>query len=410
VDHELETRLRGFKKVEPFKGVYSCPSSSADVPDAQEATLAILHFRDAYRYNDDAKPINESEALAKAMEILTARGSGPRSNQNMLVFLAADLEGSISLQNTAREYLAWRAIQKEQASLKLGSDQINEVDAHVRTKDDSIKLQIIEAYCWVLCPVSEVEGDNKHQIKFDALRLRSNDENLVLKTGKILKENGFLIDNWGPASLSLELDKLLWGQDGGVKIKTLWESLCSYCYLPRLANYLVLEGAIRLGVKNSDFAYADGVKGGGQYQGLKLNANLAYLDPSGYLVKSEVAQKQLGEEAAGESSPIGGKINEPGGAPTGSAPGSRDSSPIPPAARPTRFNLEAILSPLRLLNELKTISDEILELIEQSAGHEGIKISLEVQATCPGGFDEQTQKSVEENCQSLRIKFHRFED
>ncbi|MDR2423029.1 MAG: hypothetical protein LBE01_06590 [Deltaproteobacteria bacterium] len=228
-------------------------------------------------------------------------------------------------------------------------------------------------------------------------------------------ENGAIIEEWGPESLSLELDKLFWVQDKRVKVNTLWECLCSYCYMPRLAKYQVLEGAIRLGVYKSAFAYAEDVKDG-QCQGLKLNANLSYIAPSGYLVEREEALKQLDEEArlTEERSPFGGGTEKPAGPepPSSPAPSPTPSpgSPPKPPVRPTNFTMSADLSPLRLLKDLNKISDEILELIEQRSGQSLIKITLEIQATCPEGFDEETRKSVEENCQSLGIKFFHFDD
>ena len=46
----------------------------------------------------------------------------------------------------------------------------------------------------------------------------------------------------------MELDKLLWKERRDIQIKQLWEYLCTYCYLPRLAGYDVLEKAIRQGL------------------------------------------------------------------------------------------------------------------------------------------------------------------
>jgi len=49
----------------------------------------------------------------------------------------------------------------------------------------------------------------------------------------------------GPGSSLDELDNLLWRDVDNISIKKLWEYLCTYCYLPRLASESVLEETIR---------------------------------------------------------------------------------------------------------------------------------------------------------------------
>ena len=39
----------------------------------------------------------------------------------------------------------------------------------------------------------------------------------------------------------MELDNLLWQGVNQLEIKQLWEWLCTYCQLPKLASYDVLE-------------------------------------------------------------------------------------------------------------------------------------------------------------------------
>ena len=62
-----------------------------------------------------------------------------------------------------------------------------------------------------------------------------------------------IIATWAPALLKMSLDELLWKDSNDIAIKKLWEFLCTYCYLPRLANYSVLEDAIAKGLRSTEF-------------------------------------------------------------------------------------------------------------------------------------------------------------
>jgi hypothetical protein len=75
----------------------------------------------------------------------------------------------------------------------------------------------------------------------------------VAKAAQKMIQNEALITKWAPALLQMELDNLLWKDSDSLQISKLWEYLCTYCYLPRLANYEVLEDAIRVGVNSSEF-------------------------------------------------------------------------------------------------------------------------------------------------------------
>ena len=68
-----------------------------------------------------------------------------------------------------------------------------------------------------------------------------------------LLENETVIDKWAPALLLMELDSLLWKDADSLQIKKLWEYLCTYCYLPRLSDYSVLEKTIQEGVQGEDY-------------------------------------------------------------------------------------------------------------------------------------------------------------
>ena len=103
------------------------------------------------------------------------------------------------------------------------------------------------------------------------------------------------MSKWAPALLLMELDNLLWQGVNHLEIKQLWEWLCTYCYLPRLASYDVLEEAITSGLNETEFfAYAAAV-GEDRYISLKLGQSVRP-EKSGYLVKVKAAKTQMEKE------------------------------------------------------------------------------------------------------------------
>lgn len=94
-----------------------------------------------------------------------------------------------------------------------------------------------------------------------------------------------LITKWAPALLLMELDDVLWKDKSCIQIKKLWEYLCTYCYLPRLADYSVLEDAIRMGVNSSEYFALAAAYSDGRYIDLKFDELVSFIQPSDYLVK-----------------------------------------------------------------------------------------------------------------------------
>jgi hypothetical protein len=87
-----------------------------------------------------------------------------------------------------------------------------------------------------------------------------------------MQQNEQLITQWAPALLLMQLDNLLWREADEINIGELWKMLCTYCYLPRLAGFEVLQQAIQTGVNGDEyFAYAEG-KADGKYFGLNPHA------------------------------------------------------------------------------------------------------------------------------------------
>ena len=251
------------------------------------------------------------------------------------------------------------------------------------------------------------------------------------------KTDEAVIPRWAPMLLKMELDSLLWASSDHLPVKTLWEQLCTYCYLPRLASEEEPMQAIREGV-NSDqyFALAAGFDGT-RYIDRMFNRSVSHVDKSALLVKMSVAQTQIAAEEAKRQAetdaaasgrdhtvaPYGGNGQGMMGGSLGSADTAHGSvadgtspygRPIPAASAPApakkrRFFLSAALDTTRINRDVQNYVEEIIRHLTSEDGTR-VTISLEVEAESDTGFSLQTIRTVSENARTLGAKDAGFEE
>ena len=409
VEYEIENRLRKLRKETPFSGLHICPASSLDVTDDQSVRLVIMRTTDEYKASSQG-----NKAITAAEDILNNRGTAPRIYRNMLAFIAPDMEEMASLKQEVRRFIAWRSIKEDSEDLNLDAAQNRETENNLKRSNDTVDLRIKEAYCWLLVPYIGRNADMK-TILWDTIRISGGTESIVTKAAKKMAQNETLISKWAPALLLMELDNLLWRDKDSIAIKTLWDYLCTYCYLPRLANYEVLEDAIRTGINSTEyFALAAGTSEG-RFLDLKFNQFVGIIDRSAYLVKVAAAQKQIAEELAaqpishtqpgsGGSMPVDGTATPSISGPT-DAPVAGDSAPVPTN---THFYMSAELDTTRINRDVQRLVEEVISHLTSVDGAQ-VEVSLEVSLNAPGGLSQQIVRTVSENCRTLRVKDFGFE-
>jgi predicted AAA+ superfamily ATPase len=410
VEHEIETRLRSIRKEQPFAGIHICPNSSLDVPDEQAVRLVVLNPADEYKASN-----KENRALSAAAEILNNRGNTPRIFRNMLVFIAPDQDLMISLKQEVRRYLAWESIKKDSKDLNLDAAQNRETDNNLYRNNKTVDDRIKEAYCWLLVPYIDRQTDMK-TVLWDAIRISGGNESIIMKAAKKLVQDEAVISQWAPSLLLMELNNVLWREKNDIQIKRLWEYLCTYCYLPRLASIVVLEDTIRTGLASTEyFAYAAAFDGN-RYLDLKFNKRVDTIEYSGCLVKINIAQNHLAEEAGQQSpSSSGGVIIPPI-----PSDGNNDIYPLTdngnPVDTPTselpeikRFYMSALLDNTRINRDVQRLMEEVVGHLASLDGVQ-TEISLEVHITTSKGLSPQIVRTVSENCRTLKVRDFGFEE
>jgi hypothetical protein len=390
-----------------------------DVPDEQSARLVILRPEETFR----GTSASVNRAVQAAESILNNRGTAPRIYRNMLAFVAPDQDLMSSLKQEVRRYLAWQSVKQDSEVLNLDAAQNRETDNNLGRSNETVELRIKEAYCWLLVPYVDRNVDLKI-ISWDTIRISGGNESIVAKAARKMIQNEALITKWAPALLLMELDQLLWREDNHIQIKKLWEYLCTYCYLPRLAGYEVLEDTIRTGVHSTEyFALAAGV-GENRYLDFKFNQSVTFVDRSSYLVKIVPALKQIAEMQTnpslssqpyvqGQGTSTSAGTNETATEPYSSG-GNVTVVPQPGETQPaekknTRFYLSAKLDTTRINRDVQRLVEEVISHLTSVDGCQ-VEVSLEVNARIPDGLPHQTVRVVTENCRTLKVNDFGFED
>ena len=417
VEYEIENRLRGLRKEQPFAGIHICPASSLDVPDEQTARLVILRPQDEYK-----TAILNNSAMKAVTDILNNRGNTPRIYRNMLAFIAPDQDTMVALKQAIRLYIAWKSIKEDSEDLNLDAAQNRETNNNLLRANETVDARIKEVYCWLLIPYIDKNVDMK-TIVWDTIRISGGNENIIAKAAKKMLQNEAVITEWAPALLRMELDNLLWRESDDISIKKLWEYLCTYCYLPRLANEEVLNRTIQTGVNSTEyFAIASGYENA-RYIDLKFNQYISFVEKSGYLVKADIAKKQIADEVAkrqAEAATLAGNdsIISPGSIkgdgnihpyktdkPESSVVSDNTSTNTP---QNTHFYMSAQLDTTRIGRDVQKLVEEIISHLTSVDGAE-VEVSLEVSAKSKDGMSAQTVRTVSENCQTLRVRSFGFE-
>jgi hypothetical protein len=314
--------------------------------------------------------------------------------------------------------LAWDSILKDIQTLKLNLDQYQSKQAKTGLEDakKSIDRLIRETYKWILVPEQDkVPGD-----KFEAFTINPSVPNLVGEIERILSEAEQLITQWSPIHLHNLLKRWFWKEDlKDVKAKDIWHSTCCYLYLPRLVNENTFSNAIAAGAGSRDFFGLAYAKEGEEYLGFSFAKDITpVFDNSLLLIEPmSAAEYQAKKDAARTPYPNETGAGEPGtggttdGGSEGAIPpnGAGGTGPIPePAPYKKRFYGRIDLNPPRAKADFATIVDEIvLHLINSPTVNASIKI--EIEADCLEGFDEATQRTIKENCNTLKFDLSEFE-
>lgn len=382
----------------------------ADVPDeAGNGPRLVLLPPEA---ESAFSPMERQLAGKTAEEILNKRGEQPRMRRNRLFFLAPDMKTISRLQDQCRTYLAWEEIVKDIESSRLNLDlfQAKQAKKELEISRKILEQAILECYRYVMIP--RLNGPNK--VDFDVRRIGTSSSSIAAAVEKVLIENEEIIQRWSPVFLKKLLEENYF-KNGQTEISVLkiWLDCCTYYQLPRLLNQAVLERTIVDGVSKGDyFGYADG-KDGEQYLGFQYGSQIFSLgfDDQALLIEKETAAHYK-EEHMVKSQTISPATKE-----TSIAPGINHSSmqqtshgnPCEQKKQYKNFFASASIDPVKGTFQFQTIMQELVSLFTTKPGVK-VAIKLDIEASSPIPFDDNTVRAVRENSIVLKLESSDFSE
>jgi predicted AAA+ superfamily ATPase len=407
IEDRIVDLLRKKRGRGPFAAVHVAPASPGDVPDEQQLRLVLLGIGAPWHPKQETSP-----AVEGASQILTSRGTGPRTWQNTLIFLAAERDPLLLLEDAVRHWLAWESIEKdiESGQLDVGTYQKKQAEGKLKQAETTVTVRLTETWSRLLIPQQE----GRKPITWSIERLPSGDGTFEERAGKKLVPEGALFETLGPDVLALYMERNnLWQGKNHVSVRQIWDWTCQYLYMPKLKDQNVLLTCVQDAARsiNSPFAYADSWdEEKGLYSNLAFtgSAPTVRVDGLSVLVRIEKAQEQRdAEKPVAPPTPVGGDGTGGIVEPIVTDPELPPSPPPMKALR--RFHASVPLPALGIGGKAGQIGDEILQhLAKLPKSHLGI--ALEIQVSLPEGIPESVRRIVEENCRTLKFTSFGFEE
>jgi hypothetical protein len=389
----------------PFESVHIAPSSSGDVQD--KPSIRLVLFLPSLTHKRDSE---DSPAMEAAREYLEWRGDTPRAYKNMVVFLAPDDTIIAHLKQDMRMLMAWRLIDREADALNLDSGQKKETKDSIQQYEKNVSDRVQEAYQHLLVPTQH----GTSPVVWEKLVVQG--QRPISKAAQKLRMDDFITDAFSPKILVQEMaQNNLWKDADSLSIRELWENYTRYLYLYRLTGYTVLTEAIEAGVMSGDyFAYADGQDETGRYEGLCFgNTSYLHITQDGYLVKSEVAKRQIEKENADRMEAMrreheASDTSVGGGFSDNDAATDANQPPTPTLIKKnTHFYGSVKIDANKLGTTAGTISTEVLQHLNKQKGAQ-VGITLDIHVVIPDGISDDDARTIRENCKTLKFDSSEF--
>lgn len=388
-------------KGELFSGVHVF-TPSADIPDDYGSAPRLIVLPPV---GASYRKVPANDAFQSAEKILKNRGDDPRQKQNRILFLAADSDVMTRAWDQAKNYLAWHsiALDIENEKLILDTIQVKHAKQHKNDAEQTLQRFLREAYRWLINP-HETFVRGRPTLEWEVVSISPTAFSLIKAIEEKMVDEEWLITEWSAIHLATILRQWYF-KEGVIEVSALkvWQDTCHYLYLPRLINSTVFKKAMAQGVASEDFfGYAAG-KDKDRYLGFVFgHSGLTSLDETALLIEQEVAR--------GEYEKWHRKQNDKDKPPRAQDDEEKDGSDkcFAPLSAKRLFYATVKLDPVKAKINFATIVDEVIAPFISQTGMD-ITISVEIQARSKDGFDEQIQRTVQENCNVLHFVSAVFE-
>ena len=407
--HEVEAAIAGVLREDAatkagFHRIFAAPDDPIAIDEANALSLVILGPSAPHA----GKGVAKSRATDAVTETLMRCRSAQRRFRNTLLFVAADEALLATAREVTRKALAWQSIcDDRRLHEQLTQAQIADTRDKAKTSRDGAAKAVRLAWSHILFPVKTVATTAGSAFDLDHLSIASKDR-AAIPAGvyEKAKSDGIAKERLGPDALWLHLNPL-WAEDQPhLSIAQLADWFASYVYLPKLRDRVVLEGAIRdaLGKLDPAFGYAEGFDGAaGRYFGLTwAKAPPELFAPTAVLVRSDVALAQsrpaLPSAQARNGPAVAGSTADGPAAQSGASPTQEQ-----PRHKPRRFYGSVELDLDRPVKAFDAVLNAVVMELQRTLGAK-LKITLEIEAEAPSGFDDADVGVVRDNARQLKFR------
>lgn len=279
----------------------------------------------------------------------------------------------------------------------------------------------------MLVPYIDQYGDMK-TVQWEISDVGGGNDSLPTKASRKMLQAEQIITKWAPALLQMCLDDILWKDSNDISVKKLWDYLTTYCYLPRLSSYSVLEETICQGVASTEYFALAAAFNGERYIDLKFNKSVFSINPSDLLVKIDVAKKQIEAERKADEERNNEGSGQPSSWDVAGGSGSSSTGGYSPSGNGTstveegtnevgldavpknkHFYMSVKLDNTRVNRDMNNYVQEIIQHLMSIDGAD-VEMKLEVQVQAPNGIPSTTVRTVSENCKTLKVDDFGFDD
>ncbi len=380
--------------------VHGPPDDLGDIEDRRATALVML----APSASHDPSDASGSPAATAVREALGRRGSGQRSFQNALMFVAPDSGSVETARENARREMAWRSI-LDDAELMQGLTGAQESDARAQARRSRGALVSSVRRAWVHVlhpgpPEEDVEGNAHRGYKIRHTRIinRRAAKRIPEAVWDRVLGDGTVIKEMGPQNLIKSLEPVWPEGQPHVPIDEVRRWFASYLHMPRLRDDATLSRAIErlAGDLVGHYVYADSFnEETGAYEGLVVSGlvSLTGKQSLGLLVRRDALS-----ETEKESQNQTGKDDESGETGTGPSPGE-----LTKIKTLTRFFASIPVDPDRAGLEVAEVMDAILVELTRAQGS-GIRVTLKLEGKAgEAGYPKDVVETVEANARDMKI-------
>jgi hypothetical protein len=323
------------------------------------------------------------------------------------MFVAADEVQLATAREAMRRSLAWASIIGDGRLMRqtLTQGQAADAEEKARNNREGARRAVRSAWSHILYAEKSDATTPGKASDLEHLGLATKDRSAI-PVGVYDKDKGddIVKEKLGSETMWLKLKDLWPAESPHLAISEIAEWFSAHAYLPKLRDRVVLETSIRdaIGKFDAAFGYAERFDAPrGFYDGLiYAKAAPEILSPGGLLVRADVAKQQAAVITARDAEPAPGGSSRP--MPAGSGYATVTGSARMPA-KPRRFFGSVEIDMNRPVKAFDAIINAVVMELQRSPGAK-VKLTLEIEAEAPSGFNDVDVGVVRDNTKQLKFR------